>query len=171
MGLTMGQRQAVTKTIATRYRRGMASPRSEARDRGRWRLATDLALRPVVQAKLEIEWSPEQIAAHLRSAYPDQPGCTSTHVAVVLDGLGRHQGTLHFPATRLAIVIEQGRLTVEQARQLQEAVQTLADNRVIEVIPPHPLRPPRSLWRGDGYREIPTTGDRWHSPSPSTPAS
>jgi IS30 family transposase len=26
-----------------------------------------------VQAKLEPEWSPEQIAAHLRRAFPDRP--------------------------------------------------------------------------------------------------
>jgi IS30 family transposase len=40
---------------------------------GRSRLAQDPQLRAVVQSKLEEEWSPEQIAAHLRSAYPDQP--------------------------------------------------------------------------------------------------
>jgi transposase, IS30 family len=33
---------------------------------GRSRLARDPELRAVVQAKLELEWSPEQIAAHLR---------------------------------------------------------------------------------------------------------
>jgi transposase, IS30 family len=40
---------------------------------GRSRLARDPDLRAVVQAKLEQEWSPEQIAAHLREVYPDQP--------------------------------------------------------------------------------------------------
>lgn len=49
--------------------------------------------------------------------------------------------TQHELQRRLAIIIEQGRLTVEQARKLQEAVQTLVDNRVIEVIP-HTLYAP-----------------------------
>jgi transposase, IS30 family len=49
---------------------------ARARQRGkrerRARLAQDQELRQVVQAKLELEWSPQQIAAHLRVAYPDR---------------------------------------------------------------------------------------------------
>jgi transposase, IS30 family len=49
---------------------------SRARDRTRrprrGRLFTDGELRAVVQAKLELEWSPEQIAAWLRVTFPDQ---------------------------------------------------------------------------------------------------
>lgn len=37
------------------------------------RLLRDAQLRAEVQAKLELEWSPEQIAAHLRRAWPDRP--------------------------------------------------------------------------------------------------
>jgi transposase, IS30 family len=37
------------------------------------RFVTEPGLRAVVQAKLELEWSPEQIAAWLRSEYPDRP--------------------------------------------------------------------------------------------------
>jgi IS30 family transposase len=48
-----------------------ARERSEGPRGGR--LATEPGLREVVQAKLELEWSPEQIAAWLRTEYPDRP--------------------------------------------------------------------------------------------------
>ncbi|MEJ8652799.1 helix-turn-helix domain-containing protein [Streptomyces sp. MS1.AVA.3] len=37
------------------------------------RLLRDAHLRAEVQAKLELEWSPERIAAHLRRPWPDRP--------------------------------------------------------------------------------------------------
>jgi IS30 family transposase len=54
-----------------------------ARERARrprtGRLARDLALQGLVQAKLELEWSPEQIAAWLRRTYPTGvPGISVT---------------------------------------------------------------------------------------------
>jgi transposase, IS30 family len=49
-----------------------ARARERARRPRRSRLADDGALRIEVQAKLELEWSPEQIARHLRRAYPDR---------------------------------------------------------------------------------------------------
>jgi IS30 family transposase len=39
----------------------------------RVRLAADPELKAEVQAKLDLEWSPEQIAAHLRALWPDRP--------------------------------------------------------------------------------------------------
>ncbi|MER6695249.1 IS30 family transposase [Streptomyces minutiscleroticus] len=39
----------------------------------RVKLAADPELRAEVQAKLALEWSPEQIAAHLRALWPDRP--------------------------------------------------------------------------------------------------
>jgi IS30 family transposase len=39
-------------------------------------------LRAEVQAKLEREWSPEQIAAHLRSAWPDRPSWHVCHETI-----------------------------------------------------------------------------------------
>ncbi|MDQ0938446.1 IS30 family transposase [Streptomyces sp. V1I1] len=39
----------------------------------RAKLAADPELRVEVQAKLDLEWSPEQIAAHLRGRWPDRP--------------------------------------------------------------------------------------------------
>jgi transposase, IS30 family len=57
------------------YDATLAHARARARGArpGRSRLATDAELRTVVQDKLELEWSPEQIAAHLREAFPDRP--------------------------------------------------------------------------------------------------
>ncbi|MER5200758.1 IS30 family transposase [Streptomyces sp. NPDC002755] len=39
----------------------------------RSKLATDPELKAEVQSKLDLEWSPEQIAAHLRIRWPDRP--------------------------------------------------------------------------------------------------
>jgi IS30 family transposase len=50
-----------------------ARARQRARRIRHARLQQDQALREVVQAKLELEWSPQQIAAHLRATYPDRP--------------------------------------------------------------------------------------------------
>jgi IS30 family transposase len=49
---------------------------------GRSRMAVDLELREVVQSKLEQEWSPEQIAAHLRSEFPDRPAWHLCHETI-----------------------------------------------------------------------------------------
>jgi transposase, IS30 family len=48
-----------------------ARARERARRNRAGRLAVDHELRQVVQVKLELEWSPEQIAAWLRVTYPD----------------------------------------------------------------------------------------------------
>jgi IS30 family transposase len=49
---------------------------------GRSRLARDPKLRAVVQEKLEEEWSPEQIAAHLRAEYPNRPDWHLCHETI-----------------------------------------------------------------------------------------
>lgn len=49
-----------------------ARARQRARRERRSRLVTDAGLRQVVQDKLEQDWSPEQIAQHLRHAYPQR---------------------------------------------------------------------------------------------------
>jgi IS30 family transposase len=49
---------------------------------GRSRLAREPELRAVVQEKLELEWSPEQIAAHLRVAYPGRPSWHLCHESI-----------------------------------------------------------------------------------------
>lgn len=46
------------------------------------RLAAEPGLRQVIQDKLELEWSPEQIAAWLRSEFPSQPGWHVCHETI-----------------------------------------------------------------------------------------
>jgi IS30 family transposase len=59
-----------------------ARARERARRPRRGRLLDDAGLRAEVQAKLELEWSPEQIAAHLRRAYPGRPGWHVCHETI-----------------------------------------------------------------------------------------
>ena len=53
--------------------------RERARRPRRGRLLAEPGLRAEVQAKLELEWSPEQIAAWLRAAYPSRPSWHVCH--------------------------------------------------------------------------------------------
>lgn len=59
---------------------------ARARERARrvrlCRLAHDVLLRQQVQAKLEQEWSPEQIAAWLRDTYPSRPSWHVCHETI-----------------------------------------------------------------------------------------
>jgi transposase, IS30 family len=59
-----------------------ARARERARRPRRGRLLADAELRAEVQAKLELEWSPEQIAAHLRRAYPGRPAWHVCHETI-----------------------------------------------------------------------------------------
>lgn len=45
-------------------------------------IGLDEALRQVITAKLKADWSPEQIAAHLRRAYPDRPSWHVCHETI-----------------------------------------------------------------------------------------
>lgn len=81
-----------------------ARARERPRRRGRGRLIDDPQLRAVVQAKLELEWSPEQIAAHLRAAYPGSPRWHVCHETIyqALDHGGKG-GRSRQLATRLRL--------------------------------------------------------------------
>lgn len=46
------------------------------------RISQDEQLRRIVQALLEQDWSPEQIAAHLRRTYPDKPAWQLCHETI-----------------------------------------------------------------------------------------
>jgi len=59
-----------------------ARARERARRPRRGRLLADAGLRAEVQAKLELEWSPEQIASHLRRTYPDRPAWHVCHETI-----------------------------------------------------------------------------------------
>ncbi|GLY55161.1 transposase InsI for insertion sequence element IS30A [Lentzea sp. NBRC 102530] len=75
-----------------------ARARERARRPRRGRLLADVELRAHVQAKLELEWSPEQIAAWLRVAFPGRPAwhlCHETiYQALYLGGRGGLQREL-----------------------------------------------------------------------------
>jgi IS30 family transposase len=59
-----------------------ARARERLRRPRRGRLLTDHPLRAAVEAKLELEWSPEQIAAWLRTEFPDQPARHLCHETI-----------------------------------------------------------------------------------------
>ncbi|MFK4037024.1 transposase [Nonomuraea wenchangensis] len=59
-----------------------ARARQRARRPRQGRLLADAHLRAEVQAKLELDWSPEQIAAYLRSAWPNQPSWHVCHETI-----------------------------------------------------------------------------------------
>ena len=91
-----------------RYDAPLAHSRARARGArpGRSRLATDTVLRAVVQDKLDMEWSREQIAAHLRLAFPARPSWHLCHETIYQGPLPRlarraeppaHQAAAHRP--------------------------------------------------------------------------
>ncbi|MFG2004764.1 transposase [Spirillospora sp. NPDC048911] len=59
---------------------------ARARETGRrertGKLLRDAALRSLVQAKLELDWSPQQISAWLKIAYPERPGWHVCHETI-----------------------------------------------------------------------------------------
>src|SRR4051794_30376729 len=65
-----------------------ARARDRARRPRRPLLAREPELRRIVQSKLELEWSPAQIAAHLRETYPDRPAWQLCHETI-------YQGLYH----------------------------------------------------------------------------
>lgn len=91
---------------------------SEPAGRGRTgRLARDLALQSLVQAKLELEWSPEQIAAWLRQTYPDRRAwhiCHETIYQAIYHGGNRG------PTRKLTAKRRTGRPLRKRRRKLAE---------------------------------------------------
>jgi IS30 family transposase len=68
-----------------------ARARARARRPRRSRLLADSELRAEVQAKLQLEWSPEQIASYLRIAFRDRPAwhvCHETIYQALYQGKG-----------------------------------------------------------------------------------
>jgi transposase, IS30 family len=59
-----------------------ARSRAAARRQRSGRLAQDAELRAAVQGQLELDWSPEQIAAWLKSEHPDRPGWHLCHETI-----------------------------------------------------------------------------------------
>jgi IS30 family transposase len=59
-----------------------ARTRERMRRPRRGRLLVDEQLRTLVEAKLELEWSPEQIAAWLRTTFPERPDWYVCHESI-----------------------------------------------------------------------------------------
>ncbi|EID72845.1 MULTISPECIES: IS30 family transposase [Rhodococcus] len=66
------------------YDAGLAHSRAREQTRRRRRsiFARDSALRTLVQDKLKLQWSPEQIAGWLRTTYPDRPDWHLCHETI-----------------------------------------------------------------------------------------
>lgn len=58
------------------------------------KLAVCPRLREVVEAKLELRWSPQQIAAWLKAAYPDDPEMRVSHETIYLSLFVQSRGAL-----------------------------------------------------------------------------
>jgi transposase, IS30 family len=63
------------------------------------RLASEPGCERPIQAKLELEWSPEQIAAWLRTAYPERPRWHLCH-ETIYQALQRGEGGLNRQLTK-----------------------------------------------------------------------
>lgn len=78
--------------------------------------------------------------------------------------------TQHELQRRIGVIVEQGRLTDDHAKRLYDEVIALVDEQVIEIIPRCLYEHMEAVARRRVPRD-PTTGRRWLSHWPSTPAS
>ncbi|MEV0186622.1 IS30 family transposase [Streptomyces sp. NPDC050625] len=112
------------------------------------KLATDLELRTEVQAKLNLEWSPEQIAAHLRRHWPDRPERHLCHESIYR---ALYQGAKDGLSRTLPGKLRTGRPLRKQRRRANQrmprfvAPALLIDQRPAEV----ELRQRLGDWEGD----------------------
>ena len=64
------------------------------------KLATNAVLRAIVESKLELKWSPEQIAAWLPRAYPEDEAMRISHETIYLSLFVQSRGALRHELTR-----------------------------------------------------------------------
>ncbi len=83
-----------------RARRAEAAARRRARRPKAAKLAHCPRLRRLVEAKLAVRWSPQQIARWLPGAYPDDPECRVSHETIYLSLFMQPRGTLRKQLTR-----------------------------------------------------------------------
>ncbi len=141
------------------YDATLAHSRARARGArpGRSRLANDDELRAVVQDKLALEWSPEQIAAHLREAYPERPRWHLCHETIYQ---ALYRGAEAFPATKtggvgigsstLSSIIPTGLQAQEYLKDIGIKVAVL-QNQPVQV---DNYRPYVEQWKQDGAQGI-----------------
>ena len=77
------------------------------------KLALCPRLREVVESKLELRWSPQQIAGWLARAYPDDPEMRVSHETIYLSLFVQSRGALRKELTRY---LRRGRATAPAAR-------------------------------------------------------
>ena len=70
------------------------------------KLAPCPRLREIVESKLELRWSPQQIAAWLRTSYPDDPEMRVSHETIYLSLFVQSKGALR---KELARYLRRGR--------------------------------------------------------------
>ena len=102
-------RSHTTVAREVRHNGGRVGYRAGDGDRAAWRrarrpkpskLATDARLRAVVEAKLGLKWSPEQIAGWLRLAYPEDEAMRISHETIYLSLFVQSRGALCHELTR-----------------------------------------------------------------------
>lgn len=114
----------------------------------RVKLAADPELKAEVQAKLILEWSPEQIAAHLRTLWPERPERHLCHETIYR---GLYQGARGGLSRTLTRKLRTGRpLRKRRRRSDQRAARFVAPTVLIDRRPPIvELRTRLGDWEGD----------------------
>lgn len=125
-----------------------ARARQRMRRPRRGRVLQDAGLRAEIQARLEQEWSPEQIAAHLRRCFPDRPDWHVCHETIYQAIYHGGRGGL---SRRLTAKLRTGRaLRRRRRRPDQRRVRFVAPAVLIEHRPPAAEQRVRvGDWEGD----------------------
>jgi IS30 family transposase len=125
-----------------------ARARQRARRVRRTRLSIDPALRGVIAELLEQDWSPEQIAAHLRRAHPERPSWHVCHETIYQALYHGGKGGLSRTLTRR---LRTGRALRRRRRRAdQRQVRFIAPGRLIDQRPPEvETRLRIGDWEGD----------------------
>ncbi|MFC6406926.1 IS30 family transposase [Planobispora longispora] len=111
-----------------------ARARQRMRRPRRGRVLQDAELRAQIQARLEQEWSPEQIAAHLRRCFPDRPHWHLCHETIYQAIYHGGRGGL---SRRLTAKLRTGRaLRRRRRRSDQRRIRFVAPAVLIEHRPP-----------------------------------
>ena len=102
-------RSHTTISREVRQNGGRGGYRARDADRMAWqrarrpkpsKLASNAVLRAIVEAKLELKWSPEQIAGWLQGAYPDDEAMRISHETIYLSLFVQSRGALRHELTR-----------------------------------------------------------------------
>jgi IS30 family transposase len=125
-----------------------ARARERLRRPRRGRLLVDEELRGLVEAKLELEWSPEQIAAWLRSTFPERPDWHVCHETIYQAIYLGDRGGLRRQLTRR---LRTGRpLRKRRRRATERQTRFVIPGRLIDQRPSIVLRRERiGDWEGD----------------------